>query len=778
MAAASTDRNLLVGILALQMDFIGKDALIVAMNAWVLDKSRPLGDILAEQGALKPEHRTLLDALVQAHLAQHDGDPARSLAALSSLGAARRDLEQVADPDVQASLGVVASAWPADDPNATHVQELGEPTSKGLRFRVLRPHARGGLGEVFVARDEELHREVALKEIQPRFADHPQSRARFLLEAEVTGGLEHPGVVPVYGLGAYADGRPFYAMRFIRGDSLKEAIKRFHTGSDGRPRKLTRADFEGSGFRGLLRRFVDVCNAIAYAHSRRVLHRDLKPGNIMLGKYGETLVVDWGLAKPLGRDGQTPKSPADEAMLRPDSASGTEETLPGEAVGTPEYMSPEQAAGRKDLLGPASDIYSLGATLYTALTGRAPVTGKYLQEVLRAVECGDWPPPRQVQPAVPPALEAVCRKALALQPEDRYASALDLAADVEHWLADEPVSAFREPLTARLRRWGRRHRPLVAGAASLLVMAVVLLVVLNVQSEQARLQSEQARLALAKEQHQTELERQATARERDSANAHAESERNAKLDAQRLLGLISVEQGLREADGGDIFTALLRFAQPLVSSPDHEDTVRMTRHRVANYWTNSQCPVLLQQWRGSSVDAISPDGRRVVTARVAAISLDGRRVLTASVETVRVWDAATGQPLTPPLSHGLEVRSAAFSPGGRRVLTASADGTARVWDVSDDPRPIGDLVRMVQLLSGHRIDTAGIVVPLSTAELQGLWDDLHQRYPTDLTVSPAAARAWREWEIRDCLREGNLQAAEFHYWWLVAEMVLAAQQPR
>jgi serine/threonine-protein kinase len=489
MSAASADRNLLFGILALQMDFIGRDALIAAMHAWVLDKAKPLGDILAEQGALTSEHRTLLDALVEAHLAQHGNDPAQSLAALSSLGPARQELERVADPDVQASLGVVASARHDGDadPWATRAPATaGESTSKGLRFRILRRHARGGLGEVFVARDEELHREVALKEIQPRFADHPHSRVRFLMEAEVTGGLEHPGVVPVYGLGTYADGRPFYAMRFIKGDSLKDAIKRFHTGPDGRPRKLTRDDFEGSAFRGLLKRFVDVCNAVAYAHSRKVLHRDLKPGNVMLGKYGETLVVDWGLAKPLGRSGPAPEAPADEPTLRPESASGTEETRPGQVVGTLEYMSPEQAAGRLDLLGPASDIYSLGATLYTALTGQARVTGKSETEVLRAVERGDWPPPRQVCPAVPPALEAVCVKALALRPEDRYASALDLATDVERWLADEPVKAYREPLSTRLRRWVRRHRPLVAAAAAAVVLAAAGLGALAWQKEQAR----------------------------------------------------------------------------------------------------------------------------------------------------------------------------------------------------------------------------------------------------------------------------------------------------
>jgi serine/threonine protein kinase len=455
----SADRNLLFGILALQMDFIARDALIAAMNAWVLEKAKPLGQILLEQGTLQPEDRALLDTMVRRHLELHGNDAEKSLAALSSIGSVRKELEQVGDPEVQASLVHVSAARPdGEDPYATRASSVGEPTAAGLRFRILRPHAKGGLGQVSVARDEELHREVALKEIQDRFADDPGSRARFVREAQLTGGLEHPGIVPVYGLGQYLDGRPFYAMRFIRGETFKEAIARFHKDTPADPGARTLA------LQKLLRRFLDVCNAVAYAHGRRVLHRDIKPGNVMLGDYGETLVVDWGLAK--ATDWPIETSSTQDVPLRPPAATAAMLTEVGQAVGTIEYMSPEQAAGQLDEMGPASDVYSLGATLYVLLTNQPPFDRKD-NEVMQKVQRGEFPRPRQVKPHVPAALEAICLKAMARKPKDRYASALELAGELENWLADEPVAAYPEPLRIRLLRWARR-RPLTSAGIGLL----------------------------------------------------------------------------------------------------------------------------------------------------------------------------------------------------------------------------------------------------------------------------------------------------------------------
>ena len=458
MAKVDADQNLLFGVLALQMDFISREALIAATSAWVLDKARPLAQILQDQGVLTAARRALLDSLVREHLQIHDDDPARSLASVAALGPLRRELEEITDPDLHASL---AGTREDADPLATRATTAGVT---GSRFRILRPHARGGLGQVSVALDGELHREVAFKEIRDHHADDPQSRARFVLEAEITGGLEHPGIVPVYGLGTHADGRPYYAMRFIRGDSLREAIDAFHTAHAAPADPGARA----LAFRKLLGRFVGACNAVAYAHSRGVVHRDLKPENVMLGPFGETLVVDWGLAKATDRAGGSTDS--SEGVLRPISASGSAETVAGSTIGTPQYMSPEQASGRLDLVGPASDVYSLGATLYCLLAGLPPFVEPDRVALMRRVQRGDFPPPRRVDRAVPAPLEAICLRAMALKPADRYPSAPALAEEIEHWLADEPVEAHPESPAERLGRWARRHRAWVRAAAAMLVV--------------------------------------------------------------------------------------------------------------------------------------------------------------------------------------------------------------------------------------------------------------------------------------------------------------------
>jgi tetratricopeptide (TPR) repeat protein len=265
-------------------------------------------------------------------------------------------------------------------------------------------------------------------------------------------------VVPVYRLLHDLGGRPCYVMRFIHGQTFAAAIERHHA----QPSALA--------FRRLLHSFLQACQTVAYAHSRGVIHRDLKPTNIMLGKFGETLVVDWGLAKVVGRPEAA--RAAGEGTLVPGSGSDSGETALGSAVGTPAYMSPEQAAGRWDVIDHKTDVYGLGAVLYTLLTGRPPLDRTNWPEMQQKIQRSEFPRPRQVKGDVPRPLEAICLRAMAARPEERYPSAAALGADVEHWLADEPVGAYHEPWRERVRRWAKRNRTLVIAGAVLLLAAL------------------------------------------------------------------------------------------------------------------------------------------------------------------------------------------------------------------------------------------------------------------------------------------------------------------
>ncbi|MFO0945878.1 MAG: protein kinase [Planctomycetota bacterium] len=322
--------------------------------------------------------------------------------------------------------------------------------------------ARGGLGRVLLARDEYLGREVAVKEILPHREASTNFVNRFFHEAQVTGQLEHPGIVPVYSLGIQTDGKPFYVMKLVRGTTLADSIHEFHHGrSDESTKSLA--------FDQLLRRFVDVCQALAFAHSRGVLHRDLKPQNVMLGDFGETIVVDWGLAKIRSQDQSLA---ADD--LESKSSLGIE-TQAGAILGTPAYMPPEQAAGKLDSLDQRSDVFALGAILYEILVGRAPYAGADKYEILaKATSCA-LEEPREARSSVPKPLNAICKKAMSARMEDRYPDAQTLAEEIVRWQTGEPVQAYPDPWYVSVARFLRRHRTLALGTAAAVGSVAILL---------------------------------------------------------------------------------------------------------------------------------------------------------------------------------------------------------------------------------------------------------------------------------------------------------------
>ena len=438
------------------------------------------------------------------------------------------------------------------------------PNREDHRYEIIDLHARGGLGVVSLAFDRELKRQVALKEIQNRLADDEDSRARFVLEAKVTGKLEHPGVVPVYSLGYHTDGRPYYAMRFIRGRSLAEAISQFHDECQS-PSQM-QAAFHSVSFRNLLGRFVDMCNAVAYAHARGILHRDLKPANVMLGEFGETLVVDWGLAKDRSETESDPKC-KEQSLSYPQTAGPTQV---GSAIGTPAYMPPEQAAGALEKVGPASDVYSLGATLYHLLTNQAPVKGASIGELLRKAKAGDFPNPCSVDAHVPKPLEAICLRAMMLDPADRYGSSQELAGDVERFLADDRVSVYRETASEVLGRFTRRHRvPMQVAVAATILIALVSLGAALITNRARQAESQQRTVA-------------------ENLKSIADGEKLAAQQAERRerLRLASsyLDNGVALCDDGNVPGGMILFASALHTLPDGNPALeRAIRLNLSNW---------------------------------------------------------------------------------------------------------------------------------------------------------------------------------------------------
>ncbi len=319
------------------------------------------------------------------------------------------------------------------------------------RYRLIRLHCVGGLGRVYVVHDRVLERDVALKELRPQHDANHFARSLFLREARITSHLEHPNIVPVYDQSATNSlESPYYTMRLVRGAPLSKSIDQFH---------LERAMGLSNRrhLRGLLEAFIECCRAVAYAHARAVIHRDLKPSNILIGQFGEVVVLDWGSAKILNQ----PHAPCFDLETDDQKHASA-------IVGTPAYMAPEQAAGCSKHIDRWTDVYGLGAVLYDILTGQPPHGTRSTQHHTPStwtLESRASAPLRLEPPDfeafscdTPPELSAICRKMLAENPGDRYPTVTCAAEDVDHWLADDPLSVCAQPLTRRCtRKSAARH---------------------------------------------------------------------------------------------------------------------------------------------------------------------------------------------------------------------------------------------------------------------------------------------------------------------------------
>jgi eukaryotic-like serine/threonine-protein kinase len=456
------------------------------------------------------------------------------------------------DPSADANgLATTQNGVAAADPFAA------PPHITGNRYRLLRLHRTGGLGQVWLARDEHIGRDVAVKVIRPDRPADRANRSRFLQEARMTGRLEHPGIVPLYDLVDSAEGEPpFYAMRFVAGRTLAETVNQYH--HDREAGRAGRLDLIA-----LLDKFVALCRAVAFAHSRDVLHRDLKGQNVVLGDFGEVFLLDWGLAQQ-----------QDPMVVMETPGSAKEKPAGGQLhpiIGTPAFMAPELAAGGKAT--GASDIYGLGVILYTILSGKLPFDGATPDEILSKVTQGEPAPPSTANPTAPPALQAICIKAMAREPAARYASAEALAGDVRLWLADEPVTVYREPWTTRAARWGRRHRTSVVAGIAILLTALIALAI--------------GGALIWREKERTKQEYERAEQERQRAEDNFDTARTVIMDTAAQIN--RVETGQADARLPDLFrraildSIIARFDKVATDNPDDRPIQRQQAllHRYA-----------------------------------------------------------------------------------------------------------------------------------------------------------------------------------------------------
>ncbi len=560
--------------------------------------------------------------------------------------------------------------------DANGTLSTAKPQAAGLLaipgYEILGEIARGGMGVVFKARQAGLNRDVAIKMILAGAWATATEVARFRAEAEAAAALRHPNIVQIYEVGEH-NGLPYFSLEFMEGGSLAKKLD--HTPQPARPAaELVEI----------------VARAVHVAHQHGIIHRDLKPANVLLTGDGLPKITDFGLARRLEGD--------------------SNQTRTGDLLGTPGYMAPEQAAAKPGTVGPAADVYALGAILYEMLTGRPPFQAETPWDVLTQVLSADPVPPRRLQPKVPADLETICLKCLEKEPSKRYASAAALADDLGRFLADRPIRARPAGAAERLWRW-RRRNPVLSLLTGLTALAMAAAVVLSVSFAFYQAQTAED---LRQEQKQTKAAKeQADGLVRDLQETDRQRRRFTGLSAR----LVS-NQGQTRCEQGDVTGGMLLLARSLEIAPAEAPELAASLRTNLAAWRGQLRPLraILHHDDAITVAIFSPDSHTILTgshdktarlwdARTGrpiglplrhrdrvmhlAFSPDGKTAATASKDsTAQLWDATTGQALGPPLVHDSWVGWVEFSPDGKTVITGSYDKTARRWDVATG-RPVG-----------------------------------------------------------------------------------------
>ena len=577
---------------------------------------------------------------------------ARACARFEDLLAVRGALPAAAAAELEAHLATcVACRAIADTMAPIDLPKVATlPVVPVTTYAFGREVARGGMGRVVAAQDLRIGRPVAVKEL---LDSSPSTAARFEREARITARLQHPGIVPIYEIGTWPGGTPFYAMRLVEGKTLSAALA------------------EADNRLALLPSVIAACEAVAFAHAHDVIHRDLKPSNIMVGAFGETVVIDWGLAKTLDE--------ADDRDVGPyRSLPESDLTAVGEVMGTAAYMPPEQA--NAEPVDRRADVYSLGAILYHLLAGQAPYVGATSREIVEKVRTE---PPAALPASAPRDLASIVSKALARKPADRYANAGELAAELQRFQTGRVVEAHDYSRGERMRRWARRHRAAVIGGSAALIALLVA-----------------GSIGLA-----------GVLRERNHSNAITSS--------------LIEEQGRQELLAGHFPQALAYFDAALQSGLD----TPQLRFMFGRALTSIEPPTVTFEC-GGAIAGFAVKGDRVSAACGGSMHVwdreSGREVLVVQDERGLQWSpdgtrvltfgkdvhlrAPDGKAL---FALGSRPKAARFTSDGRRVVVLYADMIVQVWDATN-----GVLLRRfgqsIDGITSARISEDGSVVAIST----------------------------------------------------------------